>query len=341
MSFEQLRQWNKSQQVDPPPPTDVTSHEELARQGRDVNGIVAQRRIETWFTTMSPADPSSLPIDPYSDEGSFDLVDTFRSDRFQGILQKTNFALGYPSRLIRSAMALTGISARAERFGDVRKSMGFWTAMADAMHNLAVLSDQRRTVERSLELIKEIPGILTDPSVPEETLPGIGKAITTATGVPEQMEWVYDVVGELWIEANVIKATKTIVRKAGAKLMKTTYEAGEQIQKRGIKHILGQMTDDELAALDEAARFRKVGKLGTKPPQQEIDDAFKRTFEYIKESGDARLTKQEFISAQRKQAAAKMHAVARRADKTGEYGPGFAAQLTAAAGTEKSLKSFT
>ncbi len=341
MSFEQLREWNKRQDVDPPPLTEVSSHEELAKEGRGAEAIVAHRETQRWFTTMSPADPSSLPNDPYSDEGSFDLVDTFRSDRFQGILQKTNFALGYPSRLIRSAMALTGTSARAERFGDVRKSMGFWTAMADAMHNLAVLSDQRRTVERSLELIKEIPGILTDPSVPEETLPGIGKAITTATGVPEQMEWVYDVVGELWIEPNVIKATKTIVRKAASKFTKITYEAGEQVQKRGIKHILGQMTDEELAAIDEAAKFRKVGKLGTKPPQQEIDDAFQRTYEYIKESGEARLTKTEFISAQRKQAAAKMHAVVRRADKTGEYGPGFAAQLTAAAGTEKSLKSFT
>lgn len=341
MSFEQLREWNRKQQVDPPPPTDVSSHEELAKQGRGAESIVAQRRIETWFTTMSPADPSSLPIDPYSDEGSLDLVDTFRSDRFQGILQKTNFALGYPQRLIRSAMALTGISARAERFGDVRKSMGFWTAMADLMNSLNPVTDKTQLIQRSLALAQEVPSVLTEPTVPEDTLPGVGRVVIETTGAPEQMEWVYDLVGELWIEANVIKATKTVVRKAASKLMKTTYEAGEQVQKRGIKHILGQMTDDELAAMEQATRFRKVGKLGTKPPQQEIDNAFKRTFEYIKESGDARLTKQEFISAQRKQAAAKMHAVARRAHKTGEYGPGFAAQLTAAAGTEKSLKSFT
>ena len=340
MSFEQLREWNKRQDVAPPPLTEVSSHEELAKEGRGAEAIVAHREIQRWFTTMSPADPSSLPNDPYSDDGSFDLIDSFRSDKFQSILQKTNFALGYPSRLIRSAMALTGISARAERFGDVRKSMGFWTAMADAMHNLAVLSDQRRTVERSLELTKEIPGILTDPSVPEETLPGIGKAITTATGVPEQMEWVYDVVGELWIEANVIKATKTIVRKAASKFTKITYEAGEQVPKRGIKHILGQMTDEELTAMDEATRFRKVGKLGTKPAQQEIDNAFKRTFEYIKESGDARLTKKETITAARRQGAARMHAVQRSADKTGEYGPGLAARMRAAGRAEKAEKAF-
>ncbi|KKN21094.1 hypothetical protein LCGC14_0928880 [marine sediment metagenome] len=344
MSFDQLREWNRNKVVEPPIQPDISSHEELAGQGRDINGIVAQRRIETGFTTMSPADPSSLPIDPYSDEGTFDLVDTFRSDRFQGILRKTNFALGYPQRLIRSAMALTGISATAERFGDVRKSMGFWTAMADLMNSLnpitPVAGGKMQIAQRSLALTKEIPEILAKPSVPEDTLPGVGRVVIETTGAPEQMEWIYDLVGELWIEANVIKVTKTVARKAASKLMKTTYEAGEQVQKRGIKHILGQMTDDEIAAIDDAANFRMYGTLGTKPQQWEIDDAMQRTFEYIKQSGDARLTKKQTITAARRQAAARMHAVQRSADKTGEYGPGLAARMRAAGRAEKAEKAF-
>ena len=235
MSVEDLLKLIRGPEIEPSLLQGVSSAEELAQQGRNVEGIVAQRRIEIWFDEMGPVDPSSLPDDPFED-GRLNLAEVMRSDRFHSILQKGTFALGYPSRLIRSAMALTGISARAERFGDVRKSMGFWTAMADAMNNLATLSDQRKTVERSLELIKEIPSILTDPATPEDTLPGIGKAITTATGVPEQMEWVYDVIGELWIEGNAIKATKTIARKAGAKLTGKAYKAGpELVRRKGIK----------------------------------------------------------------------------------------------------------
>ncbi len=342
MGFEQLREWNKGQQVDPPVPTEVTPHEELAGQGRDVNAIVAQRRIETWFTTTSPADPSSLPTDPYSDEGSFDLVDTFRSDRFQNILQKTNFALGFPSRLVRSAMALTGISARAERFSDVRKSTGFWIAMADLMAGATIIGGPGESdiIRRSMALSKDIPAILTRPSVPEDTLPGIGSAVGDIIPIREEDEWVYDVIGELIIEAKVTRAVQIIARKGMAKLTKATYEAGEQIQKRGVKQLLGQLTDEELSAIDEATKFRKVGKLGTKPPQQEIDDAFKRTYEYIKESGEARLTKKETITAARRQAAARMHSVQRSADKTGEYGPGLAARMRAAGRAEKAEKAF-
>ena len=346
MSFEQLREWNKRQTVDPSPLEGITSHEELAKQGRDIGGIVAQRRIEIWFDEMGPADPSSLPADPYSDDGSFDLVDTFRSDRFQGILQKTNFALGFPARLTRSAMALTGISATTERFGDIRKSQGFWIAMMDLMRSANPLTPggalkvkaELAGVQR--EQIKEIPAILTQPSTPEKTLPGIGSAVGDIIPIREEDEWVYDLIGELWIEANVIKATKTIVRKAASKFTKITYEAGEQVQKRGIKHILGQMTDEEIAAMDDAANFRMYGKLGTKPQQWKIDDAVKRTYEYIKESGTARLTKKETITAARRQGAARMHAVQRSADKTGEYGPGLAARMRAAGRAEKAEKAF-
>ena len=343
MSDDDLQQLVEGRRIDPPPLQGISSHEELAQQGRNVAGIVAQRRMEIWFDEMGPADPSSLPDDPFSDDRQT-LVEAFRSDRFQSILQKATFALGYPSRLIRSAMAITGTTALFERFGDVRRSQGFWTAIADLQASLMrpMGPGAKAIAIRTMELQKEIPAILTKPSVPEDTLPGIGKALGETGAITEESEWVYDIIGELMIEAQVIPAVATLARKGMAKLTKTAYKAGPKLVKRkGIKALLGQMTDEEIAAIDDAAKLRKVGTLGTKPAQSEIDNAMRRTFEYIKESGDARLTKKEFISAQRKTAAARMHAVARNADKTGEYGPGFAAQLTAAAGTETSIKSFT
>ena len=343
MSVEDLIRKNERLRIEPAPLVGISSTEELANEGRGPLAIVAQRRIEMDFDDVGFADPSSVPVD-INVTGRQTLPEVFRSDRFQSGLQKTTFGLGYPSRLIRSAMAVTGISAKFERFGDVRKSAGFWIAAADMMANVTMLGGpgEADILRRSMTLSQDIPSILTEPSTPEDTLPGVGGALGETGLITEESEWVYDVIGELIIEANVTKAVSTVARKGMAKLAGKTFDAGADLaKKRGIRNLLGKMTDDELSSVDDAVRFRRVGALGTKPPQQEIDDAFRRTFEYIKASGDARLTKTEFISAQRKKAAARMHAIARNADKTGEYGPGFAAQLTAAAGTETSIKSFT
>lgn len=347
MSIEELIRLNQRYQVDPVDLQGITSNEELAQQGRSIEAIAAQRHIEIGFDDFGMADPSSLPED-MSITGEFDLGEVLHSDRFQSGLQKTVFGLGYPSRLIRSAMALTGVSAITERFGDIRRSQNLWIAMADLMRTANPLASGTALKEKAAiagtqqEQIKQIPAILTQPSAPESTLPGIGSAVGDIIPIREEDEWVYDVIGELIIEANVAKAVRTTARKGIAKLTKTAFDAGPDLAKRkGIKSLLGQMTDDELAAIDEAVRFRQVGKLGTKPPQQEIDDAFRRTFEYIKQSGDARLTKKETINAARRQGAARMHAIQRNADKTGEYGPGLAARMRAAGRTEKAQKAFT
>ncbi len=346
MSIEELIRLNQRYKIDPPDLQDVSSYEELAQQGRGIESIVAQRRIEIEFDDTGMADPSSVPED-FNVTGKLDLIDTFRSDRFQSGLQKTVFGLGYPSRVIRSAMAITGISAITERFGDIRRSQGFWIAMSDLMRtssgligspNLGALAD---IAGKQREQIKKIPSILTKPATPESTLPGIGSAVGDILPIREEDEWVYDVIGELIIEANVTKAVSTVARKGIAKLTGKAFDAGADIaKKRGVKTLLGQMPDDELAAIDDAVRYRRVGKLGTKPPQQEIDDAFRRTYEYIKQSGDARLTKKETITAARRQGAARMHAIQRNADKTGEYGPGMAARMRAAGRTEKAEKAF-
>ncbi len=342
MSDEDLIKLVEGPIIEPPPLQEITPHEELARQGRDIGAIVAQRRIEIDFDDMGMADPSSLPDDP-SETGQQTILEAFQSDKFQSGLQKTTFGLGYPSRLIRSAMALTGVSARAERFSDIRRSQGFWTAMADLMVGSTTIGGpaQSDVIRRSMALSKEIPAILTKPSVPEDTLPGIGSAVGEILPIREEDEWVYDVIGELIIEANVTRATATIARKSMAALTKTAYKAGPKIAKRkGIKALLGQMTDDEIRAIDDAANFRMYGKLGTKPQQWEIDDAMRRTFGYIKESGESRITKKKTINAVRRQGAARMHAVQRSADKTGEYGPGLAARMRAAGRTEKVGKAF-
>ena len=346
MSIEDLRKLNQKYRNEPPPLQGISSHEELAEQGRTAPAIVAQRQIERTFDDVGFADPSSLPED-INVTGRQTLHEAFRTDRFKSGVQKAVFAAGYPARLIRSAMAL-GPTPVAERFGDVRASQGYWVAIADLMKTSRGLSmglvDIEATADiagRQKELIKKIPGILTDPSAPEGTLPGVGSAVGDILPITEESEWVYDIIGELIIEANVTGAISTTARKGIAKLTGKAFDAGADLtKKRGIKTLLGKMTDDELSAVDEAIRFRKVGALGTKPPQQEIDDAFRRTFEYIKDSGDARLTKKETITAARRQGAARMHAIQRSADKTGEYGPGMAARMRAAGRTEKAQKAF-
>jgi len=345
VSFDDLRKLNKSLDISPLSLTEVSSTEELAQDGRDVGGIVAQRGIETWFndTANQPVDPSSVPADPFAVPQPSEQT-LIRQAQTREMLKNTSFVLGYPSRLIRSAMALSGISARSERFGDIRKSQGFWIAMADLTFTLSpgtpvAVNDD--IMNRTLELSQDIPSILTKPSVPEETLPSVGAVVTNVFNTPEGQEWMYDVVGELVIEANVSSAVKRTAHQAMSRFTGAAYDAGEDlVKKKGIKNFLGQMTDEELAAVDDAVNFRQVGVLGTKPAQQEIDDALKRTFQYIKDSGDARITKQEFITAQRRQGAARMHASARKASETGEYGAGMAARMRAAGRTEVSEKAF-
>ncbi len=346
MSIEDLIKKNERLRIEPPPLASVSSTEELANEGRGPLGIAAQRRIEIEFDDTGMADPSSVPED-FNVTGKLDLVETFRSDRFQSGLQKTVFGLGYPSRLIRSAMALSGVSAITERFGDIRSSQGFWIAMSDLMRSANPLTPGTG-IEAKVDIagrqagqVKQIPSLLTKPATPEGTLPGIGSAVGDIIPIREEDEWVYDIIGELIIEANVTKAVSATARKGIAKLTKQAFDVGPDLAKRkGIKSLLGQMTDEELSAIDDAVRYRRVGKLGTKPPQQEIDDAFRRTYEYIKESGDARLTKKETITAARRKGAARMHAIQRNADKTGEYGPGMAARMRAAGRTEKAEKAF-
>jgi len=347
LSIEDLIRKNEKLRIEPPPLSEISSTEELANEGRDPIAIVSQRNIEILFNDVGMADPSSLP-DDFRVTGEFNLGEAMRSDKFQSGVQKAVFGLGYPSRLIRSAMAITGVSAITERFGDIRRSQGFWIAMSDLMRTANPLTPatgleaKAAVIGEQQEQIKTIPSLLTAPSTPEGTLPGIGSGVGDILPIREEDEWVYDIIGELIIEANVTKAVSTTARKGIAKLTKTAFDAGPDLAKRkGIKTLLGKMSDEELAAVDEAVRFRQVGKLGTKPAQQEIDDAFRRTFEYIKQSGDARLTKKETITAARRQGAARMHAIARNADKTGEYGPGMAARMRAAGRTEKAQKAFT
>ncbi len=342
MSIEDLEIALDRLDVEPPAIAEPTSIDTLVSERDDVVAITAQREIEDRFNNdieferfdLEPRDIFDPSEPPLSGEPS-DFTGA-------GPIESFSFVLGYTSRLIRSVLAISGASATAERFGDVRKSQGFWVAMSDLSKTNPVFFGVRarpskEVIARTKELAAKVPGILLDPEVPENALPSIGKLITEPFPELEPLEWIYTLVGELLIEANVAKATKTLAKKGMAKLTKNAYEAGEEIvKKKGIKRLLGQLDDEEMKAIADAVEFRKVGKLGTKPPQVDIDDAVRRTFDYIEESKPSRLTKKEVITARRKTAAAKMY------DIQGDgYGPGYAARLRAAGATKATEKSFT
>ena len=342
MSIDDLVKLNKSLDIEPPAITFPASDKELIGKRENVEAIVAQKIIEDRFNAeinsfnvapmvIGPADPAGPPGEQ-----------AYRGVTLEGFIEDAAFALDYSARLTRSAMAVSGISAEFERFGDIRKSQGFWIAMADFIFPKTVPFSGTLTgresdlLERTGKLTKKVPGVLKDPSVPLKTLPGFG-AIATAVGYPEQMEWIFDVIGELVIEQQALRGVRTLAQKGMTKLTKDAYKAGEKIvKKKGIGRILGQLDDDELRAIDEAVKTRRFGKLGTKPAPDEIDDAVRRTFEYIEESKPSQLVKKEVISAKRKKAAAKMYDI-----QGDNYGQGYAARLRKAGTIEATDKAYT
>lgn len=334
MSIEDLELLIGKTVVEPPPVSELTSIEELVGQRDDTAAIVAQRDFEERFNNEFRLERSEVidPAEPPSGEEyiGFNLRDTGR---------EAVFALGYSSRLIRSALAISGLTATAERFGDVRSSTNFWIAMADLMNNNRFIASKgkQEVMQRTAELTGEVPALLTDIETPETTLPSIGRLVTGPFPELEPLEWVYDLVGEILLEQKVSTATIRAGKAGLVKLTKGAYEAGKDIvKKKGIARLLGQLDDDEIKALDEAVTFRKVGALGTKPPKGQIDDAVRRTFEYIDGSKPSRLTKKQVISAKRKKGAAKMYAI--RGDN---YGPGYSARMTKAGAVSSTEKSFT
>lgn len=255
------------------------------------------------------------------------------------IFNRVDFVLDYVGRAVRSAMAVTGVSSTTERFGDIRKSMGFWPAFADMLYTVSTIdpvnTGKLDIIKESAKLTEKVPAVLLDPQTSKETLPGIGTSMTNL-GAPEQLEWVYDVVGELMIEANVIGATKKLAKKGMSKITKTAYESGEQIaKKKGFARLLGNIDDDQIAAVNSAREAKKVGLLGSRPPQAQIDSAVNNTFDYIKETGEARLTKSQAIKVQRKKGAARMYEV-----QGDGYGRGYGSKLRKAGATGKTESSF-
>ncbi len=332
MSWEDLGKHLETLEVEPPLITEPTSVGELVTTRDDVASISSQRDIEDRFNI---ADSQKFDIhsrtSALSDPADIGLVGGETGSAKNIAL----FTVNYSSRLIRSTLALSGFTAGAERFGDVRQSHGVWAAMLDT---LWFSKDRTQQItERTRELTKKVPGLLADPEVPEADVPTTGRLITGPLYELKPFEWMFDLIGELVIEANIAKATMKLAQKGMTKLTKGAYEAGEGITKKGgIARLLGELDDDEIRAVDDAIKYRKVGKLGTKPPADDIDSAVRRTFEYIDESKPSRLTKKEMISAKRKQGAARMYDV--RGDN---YGPGYAARMRRAGTTTATEKSFT
>ena len=331
MSFDDLKQMMDNTYVEPPVITEPSSVEELVLTRDDVTAISAQRDMENRFNV---ADSQSFDVHSRLSALS-DPADISQVGGETGSAKNIAlFTVGYSSRIIRSVLAISNLTASAERFGDIRNSQGLWVAMVD----LAVMSKDRMVglTERTTELKKKIPGLLTDPEVPETDIPSVGRLVTGPIPELEYAEWVFDLIGELVIEANVAKGTKKLAQKGMTKLTKGAYEAGEGIvKKKGISRLLGELDDDEIRAVDDAVKYRKVGKLGTKPPAEDIDDAVRRTLGYIDESKPSRLTKKEMISAKRKQGAARMYAT--RGDN---YGQGYSARLRTAGATKATEKSY-
>ncbi len=342
MSFEDLETLVNNVNVDPPAITEPTSIDEMPRD--NIEAISAQQDIESRFNNPLDLEIDAIdvqrPFDPSEPPIVGDAEDTLTSG---GTLKDFSFAVGYASRLTRSALAISGATATAERFGDVRKSQGFWVAMTDVLASGVELRRGKITpgteavLERTRELTRDIPALLTDPETPEGTIPSVGRLFTAPFPELEPFEWIYTLIGELVIEANVLKATKTLASKGMSKLTRGAYEAGPEIvKKKGIARLLGQLDDEEMRAIDEAVRFRRVGKLGTKPPQPDIDDAMRRTFEYIDESKPSQLVKKEVISAKRKEGAARMYAI-----QGDDYGPGYSRRMRKAGAATTTDKSFT
>jgi len=352
-------------------PIDPSTYDELAASGRDMDSIVSQRSIEMEYNDtlqdsflmggLLPNDPSDLPPqgeglrfnlnldrfllsrtsnEPFSDQEFAQIArlteEEAAHEKGKVAVERVSFTADYMSRLVRSTMAVTGISARTERYGDIRKSHGFWVAMADLMH--AVIDPtgvSTKEIQTATEQAKEVPALLTKPKTPTETLPGIGESMTQL-GAPDELEWVYEFVGELMVEANVTGTIKKLVKFGMSKFTKQVYNSGDDIAKKGgIKKLFGSFTNDEISALAQARKAKKVGLLGTRPVQEKIDDAVRNTFDYIKETADARLTKQKTISLKRKAGASRLY------DVQGEgYGRGYAKRSRKAGAITKTESSF-
>lgn len=338
MSVEDLENLIKNTEVEPPAIAETSSIKDLAGKREDVVAISAQRDMENRFNTqpqlpvyMNPPeefDPTSPPV---SDEG------TYRGLNAKQAANDFSFALGYSSRVIRSVLAVSTATAQAERFGDVRKSQGFWAAFGELFTEDPSLERTLQVSQRTAELVKKIPALLTEPELPENDIPTVGRLITGPIPELSKAEWAFDLVGELMIEGQAVKAGGKLARKGFAKLTGTALDtSGDIVKKKGLFRLLGTLDDDEIKAMDDAIRFRRVGLLGTKPAQVDIDVAVRRTFDYIEQSKPSQLVKKEVISAKRKAAAAKMY------DIQGDgYGKGYSSRLRKAGTATSTEKSFT
>lgn len=338
MSIDDLENFITQLEVEPSAVFESSNIEELLSTRDDIGAISAQRDIENRFNNVIAEDFDTNPKITMFDPVISDPADISEVGGKTGSAIKiAMFTLGYPSRILRSVLAITGATAFAERFGDVRRSQGFWTAMLEVV-KVEDINFERilQVAQRTEQLVKQIPALLTDPEVSETNIPSIGRQVTGPIPELRKHEWIFDLMGEMIIESSAIKVGKTLARKGMAKFAGKVYEAGEEIvTKKGISRLLGSIDDDELKAIDEAVRFRRVGKLGTKPPQVEIDDAMRRTFDYIKESEPSQLIKKEIISAKRKQGASRMYTI-----QGDNYGPGYSARMINAGATKSTEKSF-
>ncbi len=336
MSVEDLEKLISKTVVEPPLIAEPSSIGELVTKRDDVVAISAQRDMENRFNNELDLPVYFQPpevFDPVEPPG----VVEFNGLTAGGATRDISFVLGYPSRLLRSVLAITTLTATAERFGDVRKSQGFWVAFSEMFSEEVKVERITQIGERTVELVKKIPALLTEPETPENDVPSIGRLVTGPFPELTKGEWVFDLIGELVIESKIIRLTKILAKKGMAKLTKTVYDTSEDlVKKKGITRILGTLDDDEIKAIDEAIQFRRVGKLGTKPVQNEIDDAVRRTFDYIEESKPSRLVKKEIISVKRKQAAARMHNI-----QGDGYGKGYSTRLRKAGTTTSTEKAFT
>ena len=113
MIINDLEKANESFRVEIPVVTDPVDVGEIVGQREDIAAISAQIDIEERFNNPIELDINVLPAEVIADPVEPPRVGEFKGLEAVEAFQDIIFVVGYTSRLIRSALAITGLTAGA------------------------------------------------------------------------------------------------------------------------------------------------------------------------------------------------------------------------------------